>query len=67
MCMMHWLTPNLGVSKQAPFIDRAIRREDVAQEYAAEQRENGLHDVTVIPLYAAPQAPERAAQKGGES
>lgn len=53
------------VSKQAPFIDRAIRREDVAQEYAAEQRENGLHDVTVIPLYAAPQAPERAAQSAG--
>ncbi|CAJ0693051.1 hypothetical protein [Ralstonia mannitolilytica] len=38
------------VSKSAPVIDKAIRRLDVAEEYADKCREN-YPDVTVVPLY----------------
>lgn len=44
------------VSKSAPVIDKAIRRLDVAEEYADKCREN-YPDVTVVPLYTHPSLP----------
>jgi hypothetical protein len=41
------------MSKEAPVINKAVRREDVAQEYADKCREN-YSGVEVVPLYASP-------------
>lgn len=50
------------VSKRAPVIDKAIRREDVASEYADKCRDNypDATDIEVVPLYRAAPAPQAA-------
>ena len=41
------------VSERAPVINKAIRRADVAEEYADQCREMGHADIEVVPLYRA--------------
>jgi hypothetical protein len=45
------------VSKRSPIYNKAIRRDDVAEEYAAQCREQGCRDAEVVPLFRAPPAP----------
>lgn len=44
------------VSVKSPVIDKAIRRADVAEEYADRYRSEGFYDVQVVPLYRHGQA-----------
>lgn len=41
------------VSESCPVINKAIRREDVAEEYASKCRDEGYRDIEVVPLYRA--------------
>lgn len=44
------------VSDEAPIVGKAVRRKDLADEYADGCRVNGYPGVKVVPLYAAPQS-----------
>lgn len=49
------------ISNAAPGINKAVRRADVADEYAQECRRNGYEGVEVVPLYAHAQHEAREA------
>jgi hypothetical protein len=51
-----WPEPfwHVVVADEAPVINKAIRRADLAEEYAQNCRENGYRRVEVVPLYRHP-------------
>lgn len=53
------------VSRKDPVVNKAVRRADVAEEYAQRCRANGYTGVEVVPLYTASEV--RRERDGGDT